>query len=79
MRLNRMLKLIPQVGKLEQMSGGEQCSWIQGVSPKGVTGGACVARKIRGSGTKDGKVKGCKTRNEAVEDRETTDLSAMAY
>ena len=35
-RLKRMWVLIPQVGKNEeQMSGGEQCSWIEVVSPYG--------------------------------------------
>ena len=43
---------------------------------KGVDGGPGVpCRNLKG--TKHGKSRGCKTRKEAVEDRETTDLSAM--
>jgi len=35
MRFNKMWELIPQVGKNEeQMSGGEQWSWISVVSPE---------------------------------------------
>ena len=37
----------------------------------------CDLEKHGGGGTMHGKSRGCSTRNEAVEDRETTDLSAM--
>ena len=44
---------------------------------KVVDGGPCEScRNLRG--TKHGKSRCCKTRKKAVEDRETTDLSAMA-
>ena len=40
MRLKRMWRLVPQVGKKEErIGGGEHLSWIFGVSVKGVAGG----------------------------------------
>ena len=80
MRLERVWKVVPRVGKKRNKRWEEsRDSGVWQFHEEVVAGGPCAScRYLGGGGVTDHREgRGCRTGDEVEEDRETTDLSVM--